>query len=144
MPDVPEKMESQGTPGPAGGQEPITFRCEASLWDMLVEEGVTGIPAKPFDMRRYDQTDDRIYRLAWGKARKAVGVIHADVEQGRLLRKPRQTARDVTFWEPEVESIEFENKATGKILVRRYLGMEFTDWAPGWCFLILGEGAVLD
>lgn len=118
--------------------DPIVFKCEASLWDMLAEEGVTGIPAKPFDMRRYDQTDDRIYRLTWGKARKGVGMIHADVEQGRLARKPRQVARDVTLWEPEVESITFLNKATGATLTRRYLAMEFADWAPGWCFLLLG------
>ena len=125
--------------------DPIVFKCEDSLWQMLAEEGVTGIPAKPFDMRRYDMADDRIYRLAWGQARRTHGVVsYAPPTEGRLQREPGQTLADVTLWEPEVESIEFENKATGKILVRRYLGMEFTDWAPGWCFLVLGEGAALD
>ncbi len=117
----------------------IVFKCEPAMWAMMNEEGVTGIPAKPFDMRRHDMADGRIYRLAWGKARKGVGVLHADVVQGRLAREPRQTPRDVTLWEPEVQSITFLNKATDETVTRRYLGMEFTDWAPGFCFLLLGE-----
>ncbi len=137
MPDVPDTMEGQGE---GKSQEPITFRCEASLWDMMVEEGVTGIPAKPFDMRRYDRSDDRIERLSWGKGKRMYGVISyaPPDEDGRLRRKLDQTARHVTVWEPEVASIGFENKATGETLTRRYVGMEFADWAPGWCFLILG------
>lgn len=121
--------------------DPIVFKCEASLWDMLVEEDELLHPAKPFDMRRYDRTDDRIERLLWGKGKRVYGVISyaPPTGDGRLRRKRDQTARNVTLWEPEVESITFLNKATGETLVRRYLGMEFADWAPGWCFLILGE-----
>jgi hypothetical protein len=120
--------------------DPIVFKCEASLWDMLADEGVTGIPAKPFDMRRYDRADDRIERLCWGTTSQGRQVI-TDLERVALI--PRQSARRVTLWEPDVPTIGFENKATGDILVRRYLGMEFTDWAPGWCFLLLGA-RVLD
>jgi hypothetical protein len=91
-------------------------------------------------MRRYDRTDDRIERLSWGRARRTHGVVsYAPPTKGRLQREPGQTLTDVTLWEPEVESITFENKATGETLTRRYLGMEFTDWAPGFCFLLLGE-----
>jgi hypothetical protein len=118
----------------------IVFKCEASLWDMMAEEGVTGIPAKPFDMRRYDMADDRIYRLSWGKGTVVFAVIsYAPPDgDGRVQREPRQTGQRVTVWEPEVESITFENKDTGEKLTRRYLGMQFENWAPGWCFLLLG------
>ncbi len=92
--------------------DPIVFKCADSMWQMLAEEGVTGIPAKPFDMRRHDMADNRIYRLALS--------YYPD---GR----------------PEVDAITFLNIATRATLTRRYLGMEFTDWAPGWCFLLLGE-----
>lgn len=93
----------------------IVFKCEDSMWQMLAEEGVTGIPAKPFDLRRHDTTDDRIYRLKFGR-----------------------TDPDGTFW-PDVRTITFWNNATRATLTRRYLGMEFADWAPGWCFLLVGE-----
>ena len=104
----------------------IVFKCEASLWDMLAEEGVTGIPAKPFDMRRYDTSDDRIYRLTEGS-----------LVSFRLQRTPQPLA-DETVWKPDVDAISFLNKATDEVLTRRYLGMEFVAWAPGWCFLLLG------
>jgi hypothetical protein len=93
----------------------IIFRCEPAMWAMLAEEGVTGIPAKPFDMRRYDLADDRIYALQWGRR-----TGDADCQ-------------------PELTTVTFVNKASGETLTRYYLGMEFTDWAPGWCFLLLGH-----
>lgn len=93
----------------------IVFKCEDKMWQMLDEEGVTNIPAKPFDMRRDDHDDNRIYRLKIG---------HRDAEGA---------------WEPDVPAVTFHNTATGATLTRRYLGMEFTDWAPGWCFLLLGQ-----
>ncbi len=93
----------------------IVFNCDPNMWMLLDEEGVTGIPAKPFDMRRHDTTDDRIYRLKFGNRDK----------DGAYL--------------PDVDAITFRNNATRATLTRRYLGMEFADWAPGWCFLLLGE-----
>lgn len=95
--------------------DPIVFKCEDSLWQMMAEEGVTGIPAKPFDMRRHDMADDRIYRLSMSTV-DAAG-----------------TSR------PDIEAITFLNVATRETMTRCYLGMEFVDWAPGWCFLLVGE-----
>ena len=92
----------------------IVFNCDPNMWLLLDEEGVTGIPAKPFDMRRHDTSDDRIYRLKWGRFEDGV-------------------------YRPDVDAITFRNSETRASLTRRYLGMEFTDWAPGWCFLLLGE-----
>ena len=93
----------------------IVFKCEDSMWQMMAEEGVTGIPAKPFDMRRHDMADDRIYRLSLS------------------------TVDDRGVSRSDVEAITFLNVVTREVLTRRYLGMEFTDWAPGWCFLLVGE-----
>jgi len=64
---------------------------------------------KTFDARQCDLTDSRIMRLA-GKP-------------------PFLT----------VEAVSFKNKATGEVLTFAYKGMEYASWAPGWCFLILGE-----
>jgi len=114
--------------------DPVVFKCEDSLWQMLAEEGVTGIPAKPFDMRRYDTTDDRIYRLLWMTwAGEEAGEPDKHFEQAPHLARPK------TFYKPDVEAVSFVNKETGQKLTRRYLGMEFSKWAPGWCFLVLGE-----
>ncbi len=93
----------------------IVFKCEDSMWMMMAEEGVTGITGKPFDMRRYDMSDDRIYRLSLARV------------------WPDGTRRS------DVEAITFLNVATHQTMTRRYLGMEFADWAPGWCFLLVGE-----
>lgn len=100
----------------------IIFKCEDSMWQMLAEEGVTGIPTKPFDLRRHDMADDRIYRLSFGH------LSPTAVEWG-----------DNWGWEPDIDTVTFLNKATGETLTRDYRGMEFTKWAPGWCFLILGH-----
>lgn len=100
----------------------IVFNCEPAMWAMLAEEGVTGIPAKPFDMRRHDIADDRIYRLSLGH------------------RPPkREGVAGFEDYRPNEDSITFLNTETQATLTRRYLGIEFTDWAPGWCFLLLGE-----
>lgn len=116
--------------------DPIVFKCEASLWDMLASG------EKTFDMRRYDpKGDPRIEQLTRGSTRPGMTVI-TDSDHFKLA--PRQASREVTVWEPEVEIILFKNKATGQTLVRRYRGMAFETWAPGWCFLLLGEGATFD
>ena len=108
--------------------EPSIFKCEASMWDWLAEEGVTGIPAKPFDMRRWDLGDDRIYRLAWGSVPREDGPERVQMRPDVHL-----------IWQPDEHDVTFLNKETGETLTRKYLGMEFTPWAPGWVFLILGE-----
>ena len=103
-------------------KEPIVFKCEASLWDMLARG------EKTWDARRYDMADDRIYRLAWGSIRP---------EYFRYRTGP--TCSFHADWVPEEQEISFLKKATGEILTFQYLGKEFTPRAPGWCFLLLGE-----
>jgi len=70
--------------------------------------------SKPFDMRRWDLTDERISRLALGRL----------VESGT--------------WMPTEGTVSFQNKATGELLTFEYVGVEFTEWAPGWGFILLG------
>ena len=72
--------------------------------------------------------DERIYRLIWGHC--------AD---GRGARVAPQIDREGWGWLPEEKEVSFLNKATGEILTFEYLGVEFTPWAPGWGFLILGK-----
>ena len=91
----------------------ISFKCEDSLWQMLADG------SKTFDVRRWDMSDDRIYRLSWGKHQRLSG---GDTE-----------------WVPDVEFIHFLNKLTGETLTFPYLGVEFVPWAPGWGFLLLGD-----
>ena len=93
-------------------REPI-FKCEHTLYLML-RDG-----SKPFDMRKYDLSDDRIRRLAWGHAR------------------PRSFGE--TRWVPMETVVSFQDKETGEIQMFEYQGMEFAPWAPGWCFLLLGR-----
>jgi len=90
-------------------KQPITFKTEESLWQMLADG------TKTFDMRRWDLADDRIYRLAWG---------HVEGQEA---------------WIPNESSVSFLNKATGELLTFEYVGVEFTEWAPGWAFILLGE-----
>ena len=121
--------------------EPIVFKSEDSMWQMLAEEGVTGIPAKPFDMRRWDLSqpgDDRIYRLTAFKHAHALAPAVHYLAESTVLAISRESQKDMDLI-PEVPSITFLNKATGERLTRKYVGMEFTTWAPGWVFLILGE-----
>ena len=107
---------------------PIIFKCEDSLWQMLAEVGVTGIPGKPFDIRRFDLADDRISRLAWFQEKPNWGSDEAG--------DPQIISR---AYDPLEQEVSFQNKATGEILTFKYNGMEFTDWAPGWCFILLGK-----
>jgi len=87
---------------------PIIFKCEDSLWQMLADG------SKAFDMRRWDLSDDRISRLA----------------RGRLAGQDE--------WQPDESTVSFNNKATGEILTFDYVGVEFTEWAPEWGFILLG------
>jgi hypothetical protein len=93
-------------------KDPIIFKCEDSMWQMLADG------TKTWDARRNDLSDDRIYRLLWGKYHERPG------------RKPS--------WGPLEDYVTFLNKATGEMLTFRFLGVEFTDWAPGWMFIRLG------
>ena len=89
-------------------QAPIIFKCEDSLWRMLADG------SKPFDMRRWNLEDERISRLALGHV----------INEGS--------------WMPTEETVSFQNKATGELLTFEYAGVEFTKWAPGWGFILLG------
>ncbi|MFW6125507.1 MAG: hypothetical protein ACOC58_00215 [Chloroflexota bacterium] len=93
-------------------KEPIVFKCEDSLWRILADG------TKQWDARRWDLSDDRIYRLAWG---------HLD--------DPPLGAQPT--WFPREQFISFLNKATGEQLTFRLSRLEFADWAPGWVFIIL-------
>ena len=119
---------------------PIGFKTEATLWAMLAECNPDGRSAKPFDMRRWGMADERIYRLSWGQ--------HVTSDEGEL--GPRVQLRGPNFatdlasrrhwsWSPDEKEVSFVNKATGELLTFEYLGVEFTPWAPGWGFLILGK-----
>lgn len=91
----------------------IVFKCEDSLWQMM-KHG-----EKTWDARRWDMSDDRIYALS----------------QFWFVGKPGVPSEARTAGVPFVT---FLNKATGEVLALRYLGLEFADWTPGWCFLRLG------
>ncbi len=95
-------------------KEPIVFKCEDSLWQALSDG------TKTWDARRHDISDDRIYRLSWGK----------------FEEEPAGGRQPAHYWVEDF--VSFENKATGEVLTFRYRGMEFVPWAPGWCFLRLG------
>lgn len=90
---------------------PIVFKCEDSLWQMLADG------SKTWDMRLWDLDDERISRLAWGHL------------------------KDQDRWEPAEQWVSFQSKTTDEILTFKYDGVEFTDWAPGWGFILLGEQA---
>lgn len=107
--------------------DPITFKCEASLWAML-ESG-----ERRFDMRRFDLDDNRIYRLVRGTGPRGKLISVA------LLELPN---RPGWMWVPVEKQVSFLNKADGRLLAFEYLGMEFAPWAPGWCFLLLGRRIV--
>jgi len=91
----------------------IVFKTEDSVWQMMAEG------KKPWDARRWDLEDERIRRLASGK--------WIDASPGAQ-----------PYWAPTEALVSFVNKATGELLVFRYLDMVFQDWAPGWVFLKLG------
>jgi len=83
--------------------------------------------SKTFDMRRWDISDDRIYRLTWGLGQYQGENYHPDDWIAPHLA-----------WRPTEPLVSFQNKATGAVLTFQYKGMEFASWAPGWVFLILG------
>ena len=87
-------------------KEPIVFKCEASLWQMLKDR------RKTWDARFHDMSDDRIYRLSWSR--------------------PEDNA-------PQEPTVCFLNKDTGEALEVYFLGLKFADFAPGWCFIMLGD-----
>ena len=103
-------------------KEPIVFKCEPSLWAMLARG------EKTWDARRYDMKDDRIYRLAWG--RRLATSLAEGCSPGESLKPD---------WRPDEPAVSFQNKATGEVLTFKYKGMEFTPWAVGWAFILLGE-----
>ena len=111
----------------------IVFKSEPSLWAMLAECNPDGRSAKPFDMRRWDMADDRIYRLAWGTYLNRPKIL------GPVLSPPRIYRFGEPTWTPDEKEVSFVNKATGELLTFEYLGVEFTEWAPGWGFLLLGK-----
>ena len=118
---------------------PIVFKSEPALWDMLAQVNPDGRSAKPFDMRRWDMADERIYRLAWGTTRPLGKVFLSRNPPERYDRRPNQAFQYGSEWHPDEKAVSFLNKATGEMLTFKYLGVEFTDWAPGFGFLILGK-----
>jgi hypothetical protein len=120
----------------------IVFKSEPALWDMLAEVNPDGTSAKPFDMRRWDLTDDRIYRLSWGRYATGDGS-----HEGPRIRAPQAPSPSLARllkkqwwdWVPDEDKVSFVNKATGEVLTFLYLGVEFAPWAPGWGFLQLGK-----
>jgi len=94
---------------------PVVFKSEDSLWQLL-QQGV-----KTWDARRFDTSDERILRLSLGHWEKTP-------HQGRLA-----------FYKYNEPFVGFVNKLTGQTLLFRYRGFTTPGWAPGWCFLQLGE-----
>mgnify|MGYP001609678768 CR=1 FL=1 len=89
-----------------GQQDPVVFKSEDALWRQL-QSG-----ERRFDMRRWDMSDERIYRLAWGRLTNPGGYV------------------------PDVKEVTFVNKLTGEALTLEFTGLEYTTWAPGWVFLV--------
>ena len=121
---------------------PIIFNSEASLWEILAQVNPDGRSVKPFDMRRWDLADERIYRLAWGRIIDSLGVPIGEPVGRRepfLPALQRVLTRRSQSWSPDEKEVSFLNKATGELLTFEYLGVEFADWAPGWGFLLLGK-----
>lgn len=111
----------------------VFFEVGRSEFDALSEEGVTGIPAKPFFVCRHDMSSDqRVYDLSWG-------TFPAGHTDERAQRRP-QASTHCRCWQPDVRTITFW-RGTRDRVSREYLGMEFADWAPGWWFLRLGTRA---
>jgi hypothetical protein len=117
---------------------PIVFKSEASLWALVNQLNPDGHSAKPFDMRRWDLADERIYRLAWGHYDNRTR-IRLDGWKLPPLRRLTELRGTTYGWAPDEKSVSFLNKDTGALLTFEYLGVEFTPWAPGWGFLLLGR-----
>ncbi len=113
-----DKLRECGEYEEAQQMSDIIFKTEDSIWQTLADG------TKTWDYRRYDLndlSDDRISRLSLGFWEK----------DSPPWRQPA--------WSPDVSFVSFLNKATGEVLKFRYRGMEFVPWAPGWCFLQLGD-----
>lgn len=113
-------------------KERVVFKTEASLWEMIAQVRDTGQSYKPFDMRRWDITDDRIYRLSLGR-------FDLDPRQGEAPVWITDSGHLANNWIPDEKEVGFVNKVTGALLVFEYRGVAFTEWAPGWGFIILGK-----
>lgn len=96
-------------------KEPVNFKSEDSLWQMLAK----GI--KTWDARIFDANNERIRRLIPGHWEK-------NPKPGRL-----------SIYEYDEAFVCFENKLTGQVLQFRYRGLITPGWAPGWCFIQLGN-----
>jgi len=96
-------------------REPVVFKSEDSLWQMLAKG------MKTWDGRPYDVDNERIARLSRG---------HWD---------KHTTSGQFPYYKHDQEYVCFENKATGQVLQFRFRGLRFASWAPGWCFIILGD-----
>ena len=87
----------------------IGFKSYSWFFDQYI------IGSKTWDARLVDLSDDRIYALRYTSTRDAGA-------------------------KQEVETITFADfEGAGDRITFRYDRMEFVDWAPGWCFLVLGE-----
>ena len=122
--------------------EAVLFKCEASLWDMMAEVNPDGRSVKPFNMRRWITSDERIDRLQWGHYGEGTygsrgPTVQMEAPPAEIVT--RIVERRGWGWVPDEKEVSFVNKATGELLTFEYLGVEFADWAPGWGFLILGK-----
>ena len=114
---------------------PIVFKSEPALWAMLAECNPDGRSVKPFDMRRWDLADERIYRLAWGTAPN----VNYPYDSMKMENSEAQNLGYDESYTPDEKQVSFVNKATGALLTFEYLGVMFAYWAPGWGFLRLGK-----
>ena len=88
----------------------IIFKSEDSMWQMVASG------EKTWDARRWDIEDPRIFRLCKGQWPYPI----------------------ISTWQFDEPHVCFVNKVTGEILKMRFEGLNFVDFAPGWCFLKLG------
>lgn len=97
-----------------------TFKTEDSLWQMLADG------SKTWDARKFDPQDERIHRLArW--------------THGPALGEDKRRGLESTLYHPKENWVAFQNKASGQVATFAYEGMVMQEWAPGWCFLLLGQ-----
>ncbi len=99
--------------------EPVIFKTEDSLWQMLADG------SKKWDARKFDLEDPRIHRLALHLA-----AIPSD-------------PYDVSFT-PVEPHVGFINKKTREVLVFEFKGLEFPSgteetYMKGWVLIFLGN-----
>ncbi len=97
--------------------EPIIFKCEDSLWQMMASG------KKKFDMRRLD-IEDILSLSQYGD----------DISSWTSV--PRGERPTYT---PTESFVSFQNKQTAELLTFHFRGFESPPWAPGWLFIILGD-----